>query len=265
MKILAIDTALGAVSACVLDEDDVDAESVESIVMERGHAEALVPLIDRVVSRVEGGFSALSRVAVTVGPGSFTGLRIGIAAARGIGIACDIPVVGVSTLAALAAPLILEQSPDLVTSAIDARHGKVYFAAFAPDGRTNVEPRIATAREAARALGSGRVRLVGSGAAFVAIEAPNAGLSVEIDHETPIADIVFVARLGLLAEPAAGRRTRFTSRRPTPEADGTRQGIPQNSAQQALMTTSREVPPEIVGIVAKDPRSRRAEPPPVSP
>ena len=186
MKILAIDTALGAVSACVLDEDDVDAESVESIVMERGHAEALVPLIDRVVSRVEGGFSALSRVAVTVGPGSFTGLRIGIAAARGIGIACDIPVVGVSTLAALAAPLILKQSPDLVASAIDARHGKVYFAAFAPDGRTIVEPCVASAHEAARALGSGRVRLVGSGAAFVAIEASNAGLSVESTMKPPL-------------------------------------------------------------------------------
>ncbi len=121
MKILAIDTALGAVSACVLDDGSRDAESIESIAMARGHAEALVPLIDRVVARVDGGFAALSRVAVTVGPGSFTGLRVGIAAARGIAIACDIPIVGVSTLAALAAPLILEQTPDLIGAAIDAR------------------------------------------------------------------------------------------------------------------------------------------------
>ena len=264
MKILAIDTALGAVSACVLDEDDVDAESVESIVMERGHAEALVPLIDRVVSRVEGGFSALSRVAVTVGPGSFTGLRIGIAAARGIGIACDIPVVGVSTLAALAAPLILEQSPDLVASAIDARHGKVYFAAFAPDGRTIVEPRVATAREAARALGSGRVRLVGSGAAFVAIEAPNAGLSVEIDHETPIADIVFVARLGLLADPLlAPPRPLYLKAPDAKPMDGG--GIPQNSAQQALHDDISGDSPGESSESSQNPAVEEQNPPPVSP
>ena len=55
--------------------------------MERGHAEALVPLIDRVVGAVEGGFPSLDRVAVTIGPGSFTGLRVGIAAARAIGLA----------------------------------------------------------------------------------------------------------------------------------------------------------------------------------
>ena len=153
VKILAIDTALGAVSACVLDDEEVDAESIESIAMERGHAEALVPLIDRVVARIDGGFAALSRVAVTVGPGSFTGLRVGIAAARGVGIACDIPVVGVSTLAALTAPLIMEQSPDLVVgAAIDARHGNVYFAAFGPDGRPVVEPHIAPAREVAKPI-----------------------------------------------------------------------------------------------------------------
>jgi tRNA threonylcarbamoyl adenosine modification protein YeaZ len=202
VKILAIDTALGAVSACVLDDEEVDAESIESIAMERGHAEALVPLIDRVVARIDGGFAALSRVAVTVGPGSFTGLRVGIAAARGVGIACDIPVVGVSTLAALTAPLIMEQSPDLVVgAAIDARHGNVYFAAFGPDGRPVVEPHIAPAREVARALGPGRVRLVGSGAALVAIEAANAGVSVEIDDVNHVPNIVFVARLGLLADP----------------------------------------------------------------
>ncbi|MGB7045218.1 MAG: tRNA (adenosine(37)-N6)-threonylcarbamoyltransferase complex dimerization subunit type 1 TsaB, partial [Methylocella sp.] len=103
MKILAIDTALPAISACVLDDGADSPEAIETIAMERGHAEALLPLIDRVMARVAGGFASLDRVAVTVGPGSFTGLRVGIAAARAIGIACKIPVTGVSTLAALAA------------------------------------------------------------------------------------------------------------------------------------------------------------------
>jgi tRNA threonylcarbamoyladenosine biosynthesis protein TsaB len=201
MKILAIDTALPAISACVLDEGADSPEAIETIAMERGHAEALLPLIDRVMARVEGGFASLGRVAVTVGPGSFTGLRVGIAAARAIGIACKIPVTGVSTLAALAAPLILEQKPGLVAAAIDARRGNVFFAAFGPDGRAVLAPRIAPAREAVRSLGAGPVRLAGSGARLLAIEALAAGTETWIARENAGLDIVFVAKLGLLADP----------------------------------------------------------------
>lgn len=201
MKILAIDAALPAISACVLDDSAETPEAQETIAMERGHAEALLPLIDRVMARVEGGFDALGRVAVTVGPGSFTGLRVGIAAARAIGIACGVPVTGVSTLAALAAPLILEQKPGLVAVAIDARHGNVYFAAFGPDGRAILPPRVASVREAVRSLGAGPVRLAGSGAPLLAIEAAATGTEAEIAGENVGLDIVFVAKLGLLADP----------------------------------------------------------------
>jgi len=202
MRILAIDTALPAISACVLDEGAESPESIETIAMERGHAEALLPLIERVMARVEGGFASLDRVAVTVGPGSFTGLRVGIAAARAIGVACKVPVIGVSTLAALAAPLMLEQKPGLVAVAIDARHGNVYFAAFGPDGRATSAPRVLPPREAVRSLGAGPVWLAGSGAAQLAIEASAAGTEIEIAREYTGLDIVFVAKLGLLADPA---------------------------------------------------------------
>jgi tRNA threonylcarbamoyl adenosine modification protein YeaZ len=201
LKILAIDTALGAVSACVLDNESDIPESRETLEMERGHAEALLPLIDRVMARADGGFAALGRIAVTVGPGSFTGLRVGVAAARAIGLACEIPVVGVSTLAAFAAPLILEQYPGLVAVAIDARHGNVYFTAFGPDGRAILSPRIAPVREAARSLGAGPVRIVGSGAPMLAAEAAAAGTDAEIVDGIIVPDIVFVARVGLLADP----------------------------------------------------------------
>ena len=70
----------------------------------RGHAEALLPLVERVMARFEGGFEGLARVAVTVGPGSYTGLRVGLSAARAVGLAAGIPVVGVTTLSALLAP-----------------------------------------------------------------------------------------------------------------------------------------------------------------
>jgi tRNA threonylcarbamoyl adenosine modification protein YeaZ len=202
MRILAIDTALPAISACVLDEGAESPESIETIAMERGHAEALLPLIERVMARVEGGFASLDRVAVTVGPGSFTGLRVGIAAARAIGLACKVPVIGVSTMAALAAPLILEQKPGLVAVAIDARRGNVYFASFGPYGRATSAPRVLPPREAVRSLGAGPVRLAGSGAALLASAASAAGTKIEIVCENAGLDIVFVAKLGLLADPA---------------------------------------------------------------
>jgi tRNA threonylcarbamoyl adenosine modification protein YeaZ len=201
MRLLAIDTALAATSACLLDTDREAPLAEESHVMERGHAEALLPMIQRVMACDDAGFAALERVAVTVGPGSFTGLRVGVAAARAIGLACKIPVVGVSTLAALAAPLILVPAPGLVSVAIDARHGNVYFAAFGPDGRAMLEPRIVAAKEAARSLGAGPARLAGSGAWLLAAEARATGLEVEIAEGSSAPDILFVARLGYLADP----------------------------------------------------------------
>ena len=201
MRILAIDTALPAVSACVLDQDVEEPLALESVAMERGHAEALLPLIERVMRKVDGGFASLDRVAVAVGPGSFTGIRIGLAAGQAIALACKVEIVGVSTLAALAAPLILDPFDGVVAAAIDARHGKVYIAAFGPDGRALLTPRRVSAHEALRALGSGPLLLTGSGAALLAKEARASGVATKIVAEQPSPDISFVARLGLVADP----------------------------------------------------------------
>ena len=190
-RILAIDTALDAVSACVYDDSAAGSFVFETIVMQRGQAEALMPLLDRVVSDSERLQRASTGSRVTVGPGSFTGLRVGIAAARAIGIACRVPVVGVSTLAALAAPLILAGEPGLVVPAIDAKHGSVYFAVFGPDGRALVAPRVASVREAVRLLGTGPVRLAGSGAPMLAIEAWATRLAAEVVGETGAPDISY--------------------------------------------------------------------------
>ncbi|MDJ0448405.1 tRNA (adenosine(37)-N6)-threonylcarbamoyltransferase complex dimerization subunit type 1 TsaB [Methylocystis sp. JR02] len=201
MRILAIDTALPAVSACVLDHDAEQPIASETIAMERGHAEAIMPLIERVMSKVDGGFSTIDRVAIAVGPGSFTGIRIGLAAGQAIALACKAEVVGVSTLAALAAPLILDAADSVVAAAIDARHGKVFVAAFGPDGRPLLTPRRAGAHEALRALGDGPLLLIGSGAELLAKEARSCGMAVKIVSEQAAPDIEFVARLGLAAKP----------------------------------------------------------------
>src|SRR6187431_3120844 len=125
MRVLAIDTALEACAAAVLDTERGMVVS-ESLPMVRGHAEALMPLIGRVMKQAETAFSALDRIAVTTGPGSFTGLRVGIAAARGIALAATKPAFGLSTLSAYAAPLIAKDDSIPVMAVIDARHGQVY-------------------------------------------------------------------------------------------------------------------------------------------
>src|SRR6202046_1439239 len=105
MLILAIDTALDACAAGVLDTEAGRLIAQESQAMKRGHAEALMPLIARVIEQSGIAFAALDRIAVTTGPGSFTGLRVGLSAARGIALAANKPVVGLTTLTAYAAPL----------------------------------------------------------------------------------------------------------------------------------------------------------------
>src|SRR5580700_7279910 len=136
MRVLAIDTALGACSAAVLDTTYGGIVASESVAMARGHAEALVPLIARVMQASQFAIRDLDRIAVTTGPGSFTGLRVGIAAARGFGVAIGRPVVGVSTLSAYAAPFLGADAASPVIAAIDARHGQVYLQVFAAGGRT---------------------------------------------------------------------------------------------------------------------------------
>ncbi|GGK33069.1 tRNA (adenosine(37)-N6)-threonylcarbamoyltransferase complex dimerization subunit type 1 TsaB [Salinarimonas ramus] len=201
MRILAIDTALEACSACVLDAGQSLPIARESLTMQRGHAEALLPLVERVMSGVEGGFTSLDRIAVTIGPGSFTGLRVGISAARAIGLAAKAPVVGVSTLSALLAPLVASGDRRLLAAAIDARHGGVYFQAVAPGGRTVVAPAHMAVRDAVRYLGSGAV-ISGSGGPIVAAEAMQVGIDVMLADAEPAPEIAWVARLGLAADPA---------------------------------------------------------------
>jgi len=169
--------------------------------MERGHAEALLPLIDRVISQVDGGFEGLDRVAVTVGPGSYTGLRVGIAAARGIGIAADIPVVGVATLSSFIAPLMAGERRGLFTAAIDAKHGQIYIQAIAVGGRTIIPPGLMGFRDAVRLLGSGPILVTGNAAAALTAEARAQGVEVIASESSPAPDIAWVARLGALADP----------------------------------------------------------------
>src|SRR6202140_5389794 len=162
MLILAIVTALDACAAAVLDTDAGELIAAESQAMKRGHAEALMPLIGRVMNASGIAFAALDRIAVTTGPGSFTGLRVGLSAARGIALAAGKPVVGVTTLAVYAAPVVNESAERPVISAIDARHDQVYFQAVSGNGSSLILPRLGPVAEALGASRFGAPHLVGN-------------------------------------------------------------------------------------------------------
>src|ERR1700748_98601 len=118
MLILAIDTALDACAAAVLDTGAGHPVALETHPMKRVHAEALMPRIARVMKQAGVPFTALDRIAATTGPGSFTGLRVGLSAARGMALAAGKPVVGVTTLSAYAAPAVSEAGEQPVVSVI---------------------------------------------------------------------------------------------------------------------------------------------------
>src|ERR1700704_5422858 len=168
MLILAIDTALDACSAAVLDTDASKMLAQESQPMKRGHAEALMPLIARVMKESGVAFASLDRIAVTAGPGSFPGLRVGLSAARGIGLAANKPVVGLTTLTAYAAPVVGQNAEQPVISAIDARHDHVYFQVVSGNGSSLIRPRVAPVEEALAASRFGAPHLVGNAAQILA-------------------------------------------------------------------------------------------------
>jgi tRNA threonylcarbamoyladenosine biosynthesis protein TsaB len=201
MLILAIDTALDACAAGVLDTDAGQLIAQESLAMKRGHAEALMPLIARVMKASGAAFTALDRVAVTTGPGSFTGLRVGLSAARGIALAAGKPVVGVTTLTAYAAPVVSESGEHPVISAIDARHDHLYFQVVSGNGSSLIRPRVAGIDEALAAARFGAPYLVGNAARILGERWPaDAPPPFKVDAQ-PAPDIAWVAWLGAAVSP----------------------------------------------------------------
>ena len=214
MLILAIDTALDACAAGVLDTDAGRLIAQQSEAMKRGHAEALMPLIARVIKQAGIGFAALDRIAVTTGPGSFTGLRVGLSAARGIALAANKPAVGVTTLTAYAAPIVSESGKHPVISAIDARHGQVYFQAVSGDGSSLIRPRVGPIEEAFGAARFGAAYLVGNAAGLLGQRWPADALPpFKVDTQAA-PDIAWVAWLGAAVSPNTAPARPFYLRAP---------------------------------------------------
>jgi tRNA threonylcarbamoyladenosine biosynthesis protein TsaB len=174
MKILAFDSSLGALSVAVRwrGGDGVWLLREAHERRERGHAERLMPMLCEVMGEADLAFCELDRIAVTIGPGSFTGVRVGVAAARALALAT-----GATTVAATSLAVMAHQSDDelgarrrgrVLAVALDARRGSVYLQLFPCGHHAAGPPQLLSASAAAQHIGRTPVIIVGSGAALVA-------------------------------------------------------------------------------------------------
>jgi len=138
--ILVIDTSGSVCAAGIYDAGASVLVASISETLGKGHAERLIPMVDEVLTQAGMTLREMTRIAVTVGPGSFTGIRVGVAAARGFALSLGIPAVGVTTLQVVAEQLLEIGPPAPVVAAIDARRDEIFAQVFAPDGEVLTEP-----------------------------------------------------------------------------------------------------------------------------
>lgn len=167
--ILVIDTSGPVCAAGIYDAGANALVAGKSEMLGKGHAERLIPMIDEVLR--EAGFTLkdMTRIGVTIGPGSFTGIRVGVAAARGFALSLGIPAIGVTTLQVVAEQVLEIAPPAPVAAMIDAGREEIFTQVFLPDGEPVTEPaayghddaRAIVARFGAIAAGSGADALEG--------------------------------------------------------------------------------------------------------
>ena len=224
MRVLVIDTALNACTAAVFEDDR--ALGVRSELMAKGHQERIAGLVrDAVVDA--GGFEGIDRIGVTVGPGSFTGLRVGLSFAQGLGAALGVPVVGVSTLATLARTQ--DRGMGATAAVIDARRGQVYVQTFR-DGKPAMEPTAMSLDAARVALSEETWNWAGSGAALVT----NALTTDAVATSAPDA----LAALTIAADPASAPPSPLYLRAPDATPPTRLPGQPRPPAPRPSVTHS---------------------------
>lgn len=171
MLVLALDTTLASCSAAVFDSAAGRVLAAEQQAMDKGHAEAIAPMVQRVLAAAGIKASDLNRIAVTTGPGTFTGLRIGLSLAHGMGVALGCEVVGIDTLTATAAPALREANNLLVVHQAGAT-GKFYAARFA-NGVLVGELLFDAMETIVASLGTTPHQVIGTGADAAVACAPN--------------------------------------------------------------------------------------------
>jgi tRNA threonylcarbamoyladenosine biosynthesis protein TsaB len=206
VQILAFDTATPATAvALALADGRVLTRRHEPGEGERpGHATLLLPFVVELLEESGGGWEEIDRIAVGVGPGTFTGVRIGVSTARALALARELPLVAISTLRALAAGAGATDRPTLAV--LDARRGEAFAAAWDPDGSTVLEPAALTPEALAGAVSAlARPSLaVGDGALRFRRELEAAGAAVPADgSDAHRVDATAHCRLAATTEPTA--------------------------------------------------------------
>ncbi|MBZ9656641.1 tRNA (adenosine(37)-N6)-threonylcarbamoyltransferase complex dimerization subunit type 1 TsaB [Phyllobacterium lublinensis] len=197
MKLLAIDTAANLCSVAVFDvgTGSLLAEVIEDI--GKGHAERLMAVIEQALEQSTSLITDIGKIAVSIGPGSFTGVRVGVSAARGLALALRCPVVGISTLQSLAHDAARSNPGKAILSIIDARREELYAQFFNADGSAESEPMVTSLPLILGQLAE-RVTvhvLAGSGASLVN---EKLGQRLDIAVEGATGSIEAVARLGAI-------------------------------------------------------------------
>lgn len=206
MLLLAIDTAGVACSVAILDTETDEIVSALSENLGRGHAERLMAMIDEVLAAGKVELKQIGRIAVGIGPGSFTGIRVGVAAARGFALALNIPVVGVTTLSVLA-----EMAPDRaidqkLTVVIDAKRDEVFYQSFDASGEPLDGPHVLSLDDLKNMANDPSVQFFGSGAHLI-----------RASDEATVPDhysIEALARLGAKASPVSDKASPLYLRGP---------------------------------------------------
>jgi tRNA threonylcarbamoyladenosine biosynthesis protein TsaB len=199
MIVLAIDTAGTGCFAAVYDSatDAVLASAGADI--GRGHAEQLMAFIDQALAKSGKVLADMDRIAVTIGPGSFTGIRVGVAAARGFALALNVPAVGVSTLAAIAEAGRELHPGRAILATIDAKRDELYCQSFEADGVARSEALMLEIPEAQRLFADFDGLICGTATRHLTDHPP------ESAAQTDLTDIRLVARLGAAADPSRGK------------------------------------------------------------
>jgi len=203
MLTLAIDTASDRCAVALWRDGATGALLGErEHAMARGHGEALFGMVEALLTRCAVKPAGISRFAAIRGPGTFTGLRIGLAAARGLALALNAEAVGITAFQ-LVAGEDLERTGERASRivAIDARRGEIYVCVLGPDLEPLAAPSVATPQQAAAVVGDGPDLVIGSGAAALAEAALSAGRRLRTRAVARPAPSL-LARLAAMCDPA---------------------------------------------------------------
>lgn len=183
MIILALDCSLDSCSAAVLDDTrGVLAHRLER--MERGQAERIAPMLRDVMAEAGVTPQLLDRIGVTLGPGTFTGIRIGLACAKGLGLALNKPVIGIDTLKAIAANA--GQVSEAIAVATDARQGQLYLGINRSE-ETLLAPRRIALEDVSYFLPEGPLSVMGGAKATLIAAAQRDDLTARSEADIPVA------------------------------------------------------------------------------